>query len=90
MRAFLAMDTLVAQLRDDTLKPPMCLIATNAVASAHEAKAYALMDAMVISDVTAQTKREKSQDARSAGDRRSSNTSSGDGKRRRKKSQRRR
>ena len=72
--AFLAMDTLVTAA-DDTLKPPMCLIATNAVASAHEAK-HALMDAMVISDVTAQTKREKSQDARSAGDRRSSNTSS--------------
>lgn len=89
VRSFLAIEGLVAQLRDATLKPPMCAIATSAVACDHEAKAYRLMEAMVISDVTAQAKSNKSLETRSGIER--NGGSSGDGKRnRRKKSQRRR
>ena len=89
VRSFLAIEGLVAQLRDATLKPPMCAIATSAVACDHEAKAYRLMEAMVISDVTAQAKSNKSLETRSGIE--GNGGSSGDGKRnRRKKSQRRR
>ena len=89
MRAFLAIEGLVAQLRDAKLKPPMCAIATSAVACDHEARAYTLMEEMVVSDVTAQAKSNKSLESRSGMP--GNVAGNGESKRsRRKKSQRRR
>lgn len=85
-RAFLSQEELLEQLCDEKLKPPLCAIASNAVACSHEARCYELMDALVINDITAQAKNKKLLDARPTLDKGVAN----DGKKRRKKGQRRR